>query len=156
MAEASFIEKKHTRRYQAEKLELEEKVAKSKAKVKVFEELEQPTTALKTSFAPRKNAAWRKTMQADSYWNVPLLDAPHQRCTDRSEHGMHHARNFKMGDPAFTSIDQMSNPNVDLKTAIKNSWQEANEAQSYNLGDISDKYSEENDYNTKRICRLLQ
>ena len=32
--EAFFIEKKHTRRYQAEKLELKEKVAKSKAKVK--------------------------------------------------------------------------------------------------------------------------
>ena len=32
--------KEHTSRYQAEKLELEEKVAKSKATVKVFEELE--------------------------------------------------------------------------------------------------------------------
>ena len=30
MAEASIIEKKHTSRYQAEKLELEEKAAKSK------------------------------------------------------------------------------------------------------------------------------
>ena len=38
--ETSFIEKKHTSRYQAEKLELEEKVAESKAKVKVFEELQ--------------------------------------------------------------------------------------------------------------------
>ena len=56
MVEALFIEKKHKRRYQAEKLEFKEKVAKSKAKVKVFEELEQPTTALKTSFASRKNA----------------------------------------------------------------------------------------------------
>ena len=52
MAETSFIEKKRTSRYQAEKLELEEKVGKSKAKVKVFQELEQPTTALKMSFAP--------------------------------------------------------------------------------------------------------
>ena len=34
MAEASFIEKKQTSRYQPEKLELE--VAKSKAKIKVF------------------------------------------------------------------------------------------------------------------------
>ena len=87
MVEASFVEKKHTSRYQAEKLEIDEKVAKSKAKVKVFEELEQPTTALKTSFASRKNAPCGKTMQADSYWNVPLLHAPHQRCTDRREHG---------------------------------------------------------------------
>ena len=55
MAEASFIEKKQTSRYQPEKLELE--VAKSKAKVKVFEELEQPTTALKMIFALRKNAS---------------------------------------------------------------------------------------------------
>ena len=95
MAEALFIEKKHTSRHQAERLELEEKLAKSKAKVKVFEELEQSTTALKTLFAPRKNKAIAfcgKTMQADSYWNVPLLDAPHQRCTDRrgvlTEEGM--------------------------------------------------------------------
>ena len=51
MAEASFIEKKHTSRYQAEK---EEKVAKPKAKVKVFKELEQPTIALKTSFATNR------------------------------------------------------------------------------------------------------
>ena len=36
MAKASFIEKKHTSRYQAEKLELEEKLAKSKAKGNVF------------------------------------------------------------------------------------------------------------------------
>ena len=36
MVEASFIENKHTSRYQAEKLAIEEKVAKSKAKVKVF------------------------------------------------------------------------------------------------------------------------
>ena len=49
MVEASFIENKHTSKYQGEKLELEGKVAKSKAKVKVFEELEQPTTALKIS-----------------------------------------------------------------------------------------------------------
>ena len=56
MVEVSFIEKKHISRYQAENLELEEKVAKSKSKVKVFEELEQPPTALRTSFASRKNA----------------------------------------------------------------------------------------------------
>ena len=87
MVEASFIEKKHTSRYQTEKLELEEKVAKSKAKVKVFEELEQPTAALRTSFVSRKNAPCGKTIQADSCWNAPLLDAPHQRCTDRREHG---------------------------------------------------------------------
>ena len=62
MAEASFIEKKHTSRYQAEKLELGEKVAKSKAKVKVFEEVEQPTTSLKMSFVSRKNASCGKTM----------------------------------------------------------------------------------------------
>ena len=62
MVEASFIEKKHTSRYQEEKLDLEEKVAKSKAKVKVFEELEQPTTALKMTSASRKNAPCGKTM----------------------------------------------------------------------------------------------
>lgn len=39
IAEALLIEKKHTNRYQAEKLELEEDVAKSKGKIKVFEEL---------------------------------------------------------------------------------------------------------------------
>ena len=40
MAEASFNKKKHSSRYQAEALELEEKLAKSKAKVKVFAELD--------------------------------------------------------------------------------------------------------------------
>ena len=59
MAEASFVEKKHTSRYQTEKLELEEKIAKSKAKVKVFEE--QPTTRFKKPFEPRKKASYRKT-----------------------------------------------------------------------------------------------
>ena len=48
MVEASFIERKHTSRYQTKTLELEEKVAKSKGKVKVFEELQQSTAALKT------------------------------------------------------------------------------------------------------------
>ena len=37
---ASFMNEKHTGRYQAEKLKLEEKVAKSMATTKVFEELE--------------------------------------------------------------------------------------------------------------------
>ena len=37
---ASFMKEKHTGRYQAEKLKLEEKVAKSMAMAKVFEELE--------------------------------------------------------------------------------------------------------------------
>ena len=48
MVETSFIEKKNRSRYQTEKLEFEEKVAKSSAEVKVFEELEQPTTALRS------------------------------------------------------------------------------------------------------------
>ena len=151
MVEASFIEKKHTSRYQTEKLELEEKVAKSKAKVKVFEELEQPTAALRTSFVSRKNAPCGKTIQADSCWNAPLLDAPHQRCTDRREHGRYLTRNFKMGDPDFTIIDQMNNPSIDLNTAKKDNWQEANEVQSYKLGDVSGRYSEENDYNTDNM-----
>ena len=146
MAETSIIEKKHTSRYQAEKLEPEENVAKSKTKVKVFEELEQPTAALRMSFASGKTAPCGKATQADSYWNVSLLDAPRQRCTDRREHQRHLTRNFKMRDPDFTSIDQMNNPN----------WQEANETQSYKLGDVSGRYSEENDYNTEMICKLLQ
>ena len=119
MAETSFIEKKHTSRYQAEKLEPEKNVAKSKAKVKVLEELEQPTTALRTSFAPRKNASCGKTMQADSYWYVPLLDPPHQRFTDRKEHDRYLKRNFKIRDPDFTSVDQMNNPNMDFNNAVK-------------------------------------
>ena len=49
----------------------------------MFEELKQPTTVLKMSFKSRKNASCEKTMQADSYWNVPPLDRPHGRCTDR-------------------------------------------------------------------------
>ena len=107
----------------------------TRPKVKVFEELEQPTAALKTLFASRKNGPRGKTMQADSYWNVPLLDVPHQRCTDRREHGRCLTRNFKMRGPDFISIDQMNNPNIDLNTARKDNRQEANEAQSYNVGD---------------------
>ena len=156
MAEVSFIEKKHTSRYQTEKLELEEKVAKPKAKVNVFKELEQPTTALKTSFATKRNASCGKIMQTDSYWNVPLLDASHQRCTDRREHEEYLTRDFKMRDPNFTSIDQMNNPNMDLNTAMNNNWQKANEAQSYNLADVSGTYSEENDYNNDDIRDDMQ
>ena len=61
-----------------------------------------------------------------------------------------------MRDPDFTSIDQMNNPDIDLNTARKDNWQEANEAQSYNVGDVSGRYSEENDYNTEMISKLLQ
>ena len=50
----------------------------------------------------------------------------------------------------------MNTPNIDLNTARKDNWQEANEAQSYNVGDVSGRYSEENDYNTEMICKLLQ
>ena len=71
MAEASFVEKKHTSRYQTEKLELEEKIAKSKAKVKVFEE--QPTTRFKKPFPPRKKASYRKTKKK----NKKKLKKPH-------------------------------------------------------------------------------
>ena len=45
MTEAFKIEKKHTSRYQSEKLGLEENVAESNAIIKTFEELEQPTAA---------------------------------------------------------------------------------------------------------------
>ena len=60
-----------------------------------------------------------------------------------------------MGDPDFTSIDQMNNPNVGFNTAMKNNWQEANKAQSYNLGNISGRYSEENDYNTEMMLWFI-
>ena len=153
MEKASFIKNKQTSRYLAEKLKFEEKVAKSKAKVKVFEKLEQPTTVLKIPFAPRKNASYGETKQADSYWNVPPLETPHERCTDRREKGGYLTRNFKMRDPDFTSID---NPSMDLNNAIKDNWQEANDAQSYNLAYVSGGYSEENDYNTEMIYKILQ
>ena len=42
-----------------------------------------------------------------------------------------------------------------MNTAIKDNWQEANEAQVYNLADTSGRYFEENDYNTER-CKFLQ
>ena len=95
-------------------------------------------------------------MQAESNWNVLLLDAPHQRCTDRREHGRCLTRNFKMRDPDFTSKDQMNTPKMDLNIVMKHNWQEANKAQSYNLGDVSDRYSEKNDYDTEMICQVLQ
>ena len=60
----------------------------------MFEELKQPTTVLKMSFKSRKNASCDKTMQADSYWNVPPLDRPHGRCTDRRENGRYLTMNF--------------------------------------------------------------
>ena len=108
------------------------------------------------SFASRKNAACGKTMQANSYWNVPLLDAPHQSGTDRKEHRKYLTRVFQMRDPDITSIDQMNNLNVSLNTSRKDDWQEANEAQSCKLGDVSGRYSEKNDYNTKMVCKVLQ
>ena len=51
-----------------------------------------------------------------------------------------------MRDPDFTSIYQMNNPDINLSTTRKDNWQEANKAQSYNLGDVSGRYSQENDY----------
>ena len=40
----------------------------------------------------------------------------------------------------------MNNPDINLSTTRKDNWQEANKAQSYNLGDVSGRYSQENDY----------
>ena len=40
----------------------------------------------------------------------------------------------------------MNNPNKNVNTAMKDNWKEANEAQSYNLADVSGSYSEENDF----------
>ena len=97
---------------------------------------------------------FEKVTQADNYWNIPLLDAPHQTCTDRREHERYLTRNFKIRNPDFTRIDQMNN--LDLNTARKDNWQEANEAQSYKLGDVNGRYSEENDYNTEMTCKLLR
>ena len=71
------------------------------------------------SFASRKNAPSGKTMQAESYWNVPHLNAPHQRCTDKREHERYLTRNFKMRDPDFTSTEQMDSLNIDLKITGK-------------------------------------
>ena len=45
---------------------------------------------------------------------------------------------------------------MDLSTATKDNWQEANETQSYNLADVSGRYSEESVDNTEMICKLLQ
>ena len=61
-----------------------------------------------------------------------------------------------MRDPDFTSIDKTNNPNMDLNTAVKDNWQEANGAQSYSLPDVSGIYSEENDCRTEIISKLLQ
>ena len=61
-----------------------------------------------------------------------------------------------MRDPDFSSIDQMNNPSIDLNIASKDNWQEVNESQGYNVGDVSGRYSEENDCNTEMICKLLQ
>ena len=47
-----------------------------------------------------------------------------------------------MRDTDFTSMDEMNKSNMDLNTAMKDNWQEANEAQSYNLLDVSGRYSE--------------
>ena len=96
-------------RYQAENLELEEKEAQSKAMIEIFEELEQPTAALKMSFAPRGNASYGKIMQADSYWDV-LLDIPCQKCPDRRENGRYLSRNFNIRDAELTSIGEMRDP----------------------------------------------
>ena len=60
----------------------------------MFEELEKPTAVLKMSFESRKSASCEKTMPADSYWNVPPLDRPHGRCTDRRENGRYLTMNF--------------------------------------------------------------
>ena len=43
-----------------------------------------------------------------------------------------------------------------LSTATKDNWQEANETQSYNLADVSGRYSEESVDNTEVIRKLLQ
>ena len=94
-------------------------------------------------------------MQADSYWIVPLLDPPHQRFTDRKEHDRYLKRDFKIRDPDFTSIDQMNNPNMDFNNAVKDNWQEANEAQSYNIADASGRYFEQSNYNIQIICKRL-
>ena len=48
-------------------------------------------------------------MQAESYWDVPTLDTPHQY-TDRRENGRYLARNFKMTNTDFTSIGNMRDP----------------------------------------------
>ena len=61
-----------------------------------------------------------------------------------------------MRDTDFTSMDEMNKSNMDLNTAMKDNWQEANEAQSYNLLDDSGRYSEKNDYIREIICKLLQ
>ena len=61
-----------------------------------------------------------------------------------------------MRNPDFTSKDQMNTPKMDLNIVMKHNWQEANKAQSYNLGDVSDRYSEKNDYDTEMICQVLQ
>ena len=45
---------------------------------------------------------------------------------------------------------------MDLDTATKDNWQEANETQRYNLADVSGGYSEESVDNTEMICKLLQ
>ena len=49
-----------------------------------------------------------------------------------------------MRDPDFSSIDQMNNPSIDLNIPSKDNWQEVNESQGYNVGDVM------------MICKLLQ
>ena len=80
-------------------LGLQKKVAKPKAKFKVFKEVEHPTAVLKMPYAPKKNASFEKTMQAKSNWNVPgMLDTPSQRFTERRGNRRYLTRKFKMRD----------------------------------------------------------
>ena len=56
----------------------------------------------------------------------------------------------------LTSLDEMKNLNMDLNNAMKDDWQEANGAQSYNFAAISGRCSEENDYTTEITNKPLQ
>lgn len=83
-------------------MELEEKEAKSNAKIKVFEEWKQPTAALMIPILPRKNASCGKKIQADSYWGIPHRDTSLRRYI---------TRNFRVRGPNFTNIDEMKDSN---------------------------------------------
>ena len=107
------------------------------------------------NFTKEKCFLWEKKNSSDSYWGILHRDTSLRRYI---------TRNFRVRGPNFTNIDGMKDSNftsidnhkVGLNTAIKDKWKEASEAQGYNSADLNGRYSEENDYNTELICKLLQ
>ena len=99
-AEASFVEKKHATKYEAEALTIQEQLAKAEARAKIFEMMDPQSTKSEADLIKRK----KSTIQSRAIRRDILDDLLYQQ---HQQH-LNHSRTQLLNGGRTRSVDNVS------------------------------------------------